>query len=190
MRHAVSLAFVAMLGGTLAACAAIAPVSRPPVAVPAEEAFGIDGRLSARHGTQAVAAHFAWTHAAPRDELVVATPLGQTIAELAGDVSVPHVEVRMADGRREEARDWTELTTRSLGFALPVAWLSAWVRGAPHADAPHAIEVDAFGRASVLRQNGWEVVYGYADESSRLPTRLRLAYPDVDIAIVVDRWHP
>jgi outer membrane lipoprotein LolB len=189
MRRAVSLAFVALVGSTLAACAAIAPVSRPRLVVPAEEAFGIDGRLSARHGTQAIAVHFAWTHAASRDEFVVATPLGQTIAELDGDVSVPRVVVRMADGRREEARDWSELTTRTLGFALPVAWLSTWARGAPHADAPHTIEVDPFGRASVLWQNGWEVVYGYADESSRFPARLRLAGPDVDVAIVVDRWH-
>jgi outer membrane biogenesis lipoprotein LolB len=72
--------------------------------------------------------------------------------------------------------------------ALPVAWLAAWVRGAPHADAPHSAEVDAMARASVLRQNGWEIVYAYADETSRLPSGLRLAYSDIAIAIVVDRW--
>lgn len=157
-----------------------------PVAVDAP--FAIEGRLSARQGTQAIAVHFAWTHAAPRDELVVATPLGQTLAELDGDTSVPRVAVRMADGRRDDARDWSELTARTLGVALPVTWLAAWVRGTPHADAPHAAEFDATGRVSVLRQNGWEIVYAYADEASRLPSRLRIAYPDIAIAIAVDRW--
>jgi outer membrane lipoprotein LolB len=150
--------------------------------------FALEGRLSARQGTQGFAAHFAWTHVPPRDELVVQTPLGQGIAELDGDTSVPRVVVRMADGRRDDARDWGELTARTLGVALPVTWLAAWVRGAPHADAPHSAEVDAMARASVLRQNGWEIVYAYADETSRLPSRLRLAYPDIAIAIVVDRW--
>jgi outer membrane lipoprotein LolB len=93
----------------------------------------------------------------------------------------------MADGRRDEAADWSELTARTVGFALPVSWLAAWIRGAPHAAAPHTIERDATGRASLLRQSGWEVVYSYADDSSR-PARVRLAYHDVEIAIVVDRW--
>lgn len=149
----------------------------------------VDGRLSARQGTQAIAAHFTWTHAAPRDQFVVASSLGQTIAELEGDDSIPRVEVRMADGRRDDARDWSELTSRAVGFALPVSWLAAWIRGSPHANAPHAVELDASGRTSLLRQNGWEVVYAYADATARRPSRLRLAYPDVEITIVVDRWH-
>lgn len=185
MGRAAWLPLVAVLGGVLAACASLPPTT---IVAATEGPFGIDGRLSARQGANAIAAHFAWTHAAPRDELVVATPLGQTIAELYGDASIPRVEVRMADGRREAARDWAELTARTIGVALPVTWLAAWVRGAPHGDAPHSVEVDATGRASVLRQNGWEVVYTYADETSRDPSRLHLAYPDLEIAIAIDRW--
>ncbi len=78
---------------------------------------------------------------------------------------------------------------RTVGFPLPVTWLAAWVRGAPHADAPHSVEVDATGRASVLRQNGWEIVYAYADETSRdSPRGFGSPIPTMDIAIVVDRW--
>ena len=77
---------------------------------------------------------------------------------------------------------------RAVGFALPVDWLAAWVRGAPHGDGPHAAVLDAAGRVSVLRQNGWEIVYAYADADARRPSRLRLAYPEVEVAIVIDRW--
>ena len=116
--------------------------------------------------------------------------MGQTIAELDGDASVPRVEARLADGRRESARDWAELTTRAVGFELPVAWLAAWVRAAPHGEAPHSAEIDASGRVSVLSQSGWEIVYGYADGAAARPSRLRLAATGVEIAIVVDRWAP
>lgn len=188
MRCAASLPFAAILGCLLAACAGLPPAPSKTTAIAIDEPFAVDGRLSARQGNQAIVAHFTWTHSGPRDEFVVATPLGQTLAELDGDASVPRVEVRMADGRRDDARDWTELTSRAVGFALPVSWLAAWIRGAPHADGSHAVELDTTGRASVLRQSGWEVVYSYADEAARRPSRLRLAYPDVEIAIVVDRW--
>jgi outer membrane biogenesis lipoprotein LolB len=40
----------------------------------------------------------------------------------------------------------------------------------------------------VLRQDGWEIVYTYADDTATLPRRLTLAYPGVDMRVVVDRW--
>ena len=93
---------------------------RRPIAFAGDAPFAIDGRLSARRGSDAVAIAFAWTHAPPRDELVVSTPLGQTVAELTGDASIRASSVRTADGRRDEAGDWATLTERVVGFPLPV----------------------------------------------------------------------
>jgi outer membrane lipoprotein LolB len=152
--------------------------------------FAIDGRLSARAADQAVAAHFTWTHDPPRDELAVATPLGQTLAELSGNDVEGRVELRLPDGRRDEARDWTTLTSRALGFPLPVSGLASWVRGIPRAGTPHTVEPDAGGRAVVLRQDGWEIVYSYADATARRPSGLRLSYPDVEVRVVIDAWRP
>lgn len=178
----------AVLALVVAACA-IAPTAPPPAAVPIrDEPFGMDGRLSARRGNDAVSVAFAWTHASPRDDLVLTSPLGQAVAELAGDASTGRVEVRMADGRREEASGWAELTERVVGFPLPVGGLAWWARGAARADAPHAVEYDAAGRANVLRQDGCEIVYAYDDGSTRRPSRLRLVCHDVEMRIVIDRW--
>jgi outer membrane lipoprotein LolB len=162
----------------------------PPTAlapVP-DEPFAIDGRLSARRGNEAVAVSFAWTHASPRDEIVITTPLGAAVAQLSGDASTRSVEVRGADGRVDVASDWASLTARSVGFPLPVAGLAYWVRGAAREDAPHVAEIDAAGRVGVLRQDGCEVVYAYADNRSRRPAQLRLACHDVELRIVIDRW--
>ena len=180
-----------LLAGLLLVLAACASV---PVAPPAgtlstsDQPFAIDGRLSARRGSYAVTVSFAWTHTSPRDALVVTTPLGQAVAEITSDASVPLAEMRMADGRHVEASDWSRLTERVIGFPLPVEGLAWWVRGTARAEAPHSAEFDASGRLDVLRQDGCEIVYGYADDSMRRPSRLRLVCNDLELRIVIDRW--
>ena len=174
----------------LAACAGPSPSGTAPVLpfAAAEEPFAAEGRLSARYGSKGATVHFAWSHYPPRDDLTVTSPLGQTIAELSGDASAGRVEVRTAEGRRDEAPDWTTLTERTLGFRLPVEGLAAWIRAAPHADAAYSIETDREGRVSLLRQAGWEIVYDYPDPLARRPGRLRISYPDLEIRMVIDRW--
>ena len=180
---------LAVVIALISACASLPPTS--PVVVPAadpRESFAIEGRLSARSPAEAVTVQFAWSHDPPRDDVTIATPLGQTVAILSGDGATSKVEVRLPDGRRDEAGDWTTLTGRALGFPLPVDGLAAWVRGAPRDGAPHSAEPDRFGRLAVLRQDGWEIVYAYPDDASRRPNRLRLTFPEVEVRVVVDAW--
>jgi len=132
----------------MARLASSSPASfAPPIDAP----FTIDGRFSARRGSDAVAPGFSWSHAAPRDDIVLTSPLGQTVAELEGDASVPRTELRSADGRRDTAADWASLTARVFGLPLPVEALAWWTQGAPRADAPHSVELDALGRAEFVR---------------------------------------
>jgi len=178
----------AALALALAGCAGVPRAVRSPVPFAADAAFAIDGRLSARRGQDAIAIAFSWAHAPPRDEFVVSSPLGQAIAELTGDASIPRVEVRTADGRRDEATDWGILTERVVGFALPVRGLARWTQGAPRADAPYDVEIDTEGRIGVLRQDGCEIVYAYADDSVLRPTVLRVRCHDLELRIAIDRW--
>jgi outer membrane lipoprotein LolB len=188
MPRAAPFAFLAAFALAVTACTTTPSVPPTAAAPPRDEPFAIDGRLSARRGGEGISINFAWMHASPRDEFVVSTPLGQAVAELSGDASLRRVEVRTADGRREESSDWAALTERVVGFPLPVAGLAWWAQGAPRADAPHSLETDAAGRASVLRQDGCEIVYAYADGSERRPSRLTLVCHDLELRIVIDHW--
>jgi len=173
---------------TLGGCATAPPSQSPATAaIIADSPFALDGRLSARRDRDGVAANFTWIHAPPRDTLTVSTPLGQVLAELQGDASTRRVTFARGDGTTEEASDWTSLTERALGFALPVEGLSAWARGGAHEGSAASREIDAAGRTSLLRQDGWEIVYDY-DDGSREPKRIRLTYPGVEVRIVADRW--
>ena len=169
----------------LAACAS-APVQRTAAPVSqADEPFEIAGRLSARHGNEAAAANFRWVHGAARDELTLATPLGSTLARLDGTAG--QVRLELPDGRVTIAPDWEALTSKVLGAPIPVRGLTWWLRGAPHPGSPHTIERDTSARASVLRQDGWEIVYAYGEASDR-PVRLRLTFPDTELRLALDAW--
>ena len=169
----------------LAGCATVAPVSEAPPAATPDIAFDAAGRLSARHGREAATANFRWSHDRDRDELQLASPLGQTLARLTGDAS--GVTLELPDGRSAQAGDFEALTANVLGAPVPVRGLAWWIRGAAHPGSRAQIERDGSARASVLRQDGWEIVYDWGAGAAR-PSRLRMTYPDTEIRLVVDEW--
>ena len=180
---------VATFAVLLAACASAPPPSMRTTADAADTPFSIAGRISARRGDAGVAGAFTWTHDAAHDAIDLSTPLGQTLAKLEGGAK--GVEVRLPDGRTQTAATWRELTERAFGVTIPVDGLSAWVRGVPRAAEPFTIERDARGRPALLRQQGWEVVYAYADDAAERPFRASLSYPGpdtIEVRVVVDRW--
>src|SRR5690349_15746144 len=187
LTRAACLAAVALL---LGACAPVA--LQPTSAVklpPPQDAFEVSGRLSARHGAQALAANFQWRHAGERDELELSSPLGQTIALLSGDGKAARLQ--SADGRVLSAQSWTKLTEEGLGWPLPVDGLKYWIQGAARKDSAFTAEAGDNGRASVLRQDGWTIVYQtYVEVSDGAwrPSRLTADYPEVELRLVIDRW--
>src|SRR5271169_1070923 len=155
-----------------------APDVAPPAAL---AAFDVTGRMSVRHGSAGLSASFRWSHANERDELELASPLGQTVALLSGDSS--QVRLQAADGRVSTADGWGALTEQGLGWPLPVQGLSFWIQGTSRPGAQFSVEAGDDGRVAVLRQDGWTIVYqAYtqtADAAWR-PSRLTLTYPDVE----------
>lgn len=157
------------------------PTAEPVVDAP----FDVSGRLSARRGAEGAAAHFVWEHVPGRDAIELATPMGTTLARLERDGEGARIE--RPDRPVERSRDAATLVERSLGFPLPVESLAWWIRASPHARSPYAIERDAAGRVAVLRQDGWTLVYAYADDA-RQPFRVLATWPDVDVRVVIDAW--
>ena len=168
----------------VAGCATAPPERAGSTAIAPDTAFEASGRLTAKHRNEAAAANFRWTHAPGRDELTLATPLGSTLARLSG--SAREVSLELPDGRSAQAPDWETLTANALGAPIPVRGLASWVRASPHAASAHAVERDDAGRVAVLRQDGWEIVYGYAD--AKRPRTLRLSYPETEIRLVLDSF--
>ena len=173
----------------LAACASTPRDALPFKFADTRTVYEIAGRLSARHDADAFAANFHWSHAGDRDELDLASPLGQTVARLMGDAR--GVLLQTPDGKVETASDWTTLTSRGLGWALPVEGLAFWVQGAPRKGAPFTAEAGADGAPGVLRQDGWTIVYqAFVKDATGVsrPARMTLDYPGVELRLVIDAW--
>jgi outer membrane lipoprotein LolB len=176
-------ALVAVIAAGCATGPRVEPAHAPTAKV--RDAFEVVGRFSARRGEEGAAGQFAWTHDPLRDAIVFSAPTGQSIARLAGDAG--GVRLDLPDGRTESAHDWERLTERALGVPIPVRGLAYWVQSVPRPGAAHDEERSADGRMSVLRQDGWEIVYAYRE--SPAPSRLVMRYPpDVELRLVLDEW--
>jgi len=182
-----AVAVAALFGG----CAPVALERTSGLGTPPapQASFDIAGRLSARHGDDALPANFRWRHASGRDELELASPLGQMVALLSCEAS--NVRLQTADGRVSTASDWSALTAQGLGWALPVDGLAFWIQGAPRPGSAFSTEAGDDGRVALLRQDGWTIVYQAYTQAAAAdwrPTRMTLSYPDVELRIAVDLW--
>jgi len=176
----------------LSACATVPQPAQPAQLAlsTADEPFALDGRLSARRGPEGAAANFAWTHEDARDRIDFSSPFGQVYARIDGGKD--RVVVERPGGATETYADWNSMTLALLGAPVPVDQLAFWIRGAAREGAAATVERDAQGRVLVLRQQAWEIVYGYPDSaSSTRPSRVTLRRQDaepVEVRVVVDRW--
>jgi outer membrane lipoprotein LolB len=183
---------IALACATIALCACTtAPPRQAETAAPAvDQPFTIDGRLSARRGSDGATANFAWNHENGRDRIDFASPFGQVYARI--DANNDRIVVERPGGATDAYPDWRSMTVALLGAPVPMDDLAFWIRGAARARVAASVERDAQGRVVVLRQQAWEIVYTYADDAPLgRPSRLVLKYPGaepVEVRIVVDRW--
>jgi outer membrane lipoprotein LolB len=175
---AVGRAAAALAVVTLAACAELAFTVPAPLAE-----FELSGRIAARFGEQAASGNLAWRHAAESDEMLITSPLGQGIARIVRQGG--EVVLTTPEGREHRAADAESLTEQVLGFRLPLAGLSDWVRARP-APGPAQARRAADGRLEELEQAGWRIEY--LEYDGRRPMRLRLNYPGLELRLAVSEW--
>lgn len=156
------------------------------VLLPAEDfQFELAGRIAVRYRDEASSGVIAWRHGHSGDELLITTPLGQGVARIvrAGG----SVVLTTPDAIEHRATDAETLTEQVLGFRLPLDGLADWVRARP-GGGPFEARRDARGRLVELQQSGWTIEYLEWREDGHLPTRLKLAYPGIDLRLAIAEW--
>lgn len=174
------LALAALL--TVAACAVIAPVPQAPP-------FDILGRVLVSYDGRAFSSNLRWRHAPQEDEIMLLTPLGQTLARIVNNVD--GATLTAADRRTYQAGSVESLTRQALGWELPLERLRFWVRGeAAPGSVPTALERDPSARVVQLEQDGWRIeLVNYArDEHGGRPRLLDLTRGAQRIRLVIDEW--
>jgi outer membrane lipoprotein LolB len=152
--------------------------------VPEDVQFDLAGRLAVRYGSEAFSGNLAWRHAASGDELLITSALGAGVARLVRTGGM--IVLTTAEPREYRGADAEALTEEVLGFRLPVAGLTDWVRGRPTEGPRAAANYDDEGRLRLLRQDGWTIEY--LEYERKLPSRMRLAYPGVELRLAISQW--
>ena len=160
----------ALCAALLAGCAAMPPTAGPaPASRHALESFLLEGRFSLRQEAQNHSGRLNWRHTAAGDEVLLASPFGQGVAEIVATAG--QATLTTSDGRIYAAPDVPSLTERVLGYRLPLQRLTDWVRG--RAAGAEIVARDALGRPLQLRHEDWRIEYAYdGDDAAALPTRL------------------
>jgi outer membrane lipoprotein LolB len=174
MRSALLSALLLLLG----ACAQL------QTKVPQDVEFNMSGRLAARYGKEAFAGNIAWRHAKSADEMLITSSLGAGVARIVRDGE--SVVLTTAEPREYSARDAEALTEEVLGFRLPLSGLADWIRGRPSDEAAAKVERDEQGRLRALEERGWKIEY--QEYEGKLPSRMRLTYPDIELRLAISRW--
>jgi outer membrane lipoprotein LolB len=157
----------------LAACAEmeVAPDAAPG---PPLQRFSAEGRIALRQGEQLTHLRFRWDHAPESDAVLLMSPLGQGLAELARDAS--GARLMQANQPAITADSLAQLSQRVLGAPVPLEALADWLRGA-HPTPSGEVE-------------GWRVVISdtSAFRQRRLPRVLEARRDDLEFKLIVDDW--
>ncbi len=169
-RRLTLFAFAAALAG----CAS-APLSQSTVA-DYRETIDLSGRLSVNYEKDgqpgSVTGNFEWSQQPGRIDVSLASPLGQTLAE----ISVTPQGATLTQAGREplSAQDIDTLTSQALGWSLPVAGLRDWMQGyATAADGTRFVASPA--NNNVFTKDGWRLRFvSWQDEKAARPVPQRI----------------
>ncbi|MDD5175400.1 MAG: lipoprotein insertase outer membrane protein LolB [Sterolibacterium sp.] len=151
------------------------------------DVFTLSGRIAAHQGQRRYSASMTWRHAPESDEILLATPLGQGIAELTRDAA--GTRLITAERREFTAPDWQALSTQMFGFSLPLSLLPRWLVADVPADAL-GVSYDGVGRMRHMVAADWWVDYlDYESEAAdALPTLIELKREDIEVRLKIDEW--
>jgi outer membrane lipoprotein LolB len=154
----------------------------------AQHAWQLEGRLGVSDGRDGGSGSLQWRQDGDTFHFSVHAPVTGKTWVLSGDAHHAVLE-----GLREQAiegDDAAVLLERELGWHVPVAELTDWVRGA-RARGDARIEFRSDGLPALIEQDGWKIEYPDYDSSSQppLPRRIFASRGDYRVRLSVNQWH-
>lgn len=174
----------------LAGCAGLvreddAPATTDLTSAGALERFALEGRVSVRAEDRQYSGGLSWERRLPVERLLLATPMGQGVAEIRREAGV--LVLTDAEGRRYEAADADSLARQALGAPIPLSGLVYWLSARPRPGSAHRAWLDPEGRVRRLEQDGWSIDYDRFRPDG-LPGRLFARRgEEVEFRLVIDR---
>lgn len=180
----------------LAACAPVR-IHETPAAQTAQQAreaqlrahanWTLTAHIGVSNGTDGGSGDLVWTQHGERYEFTVHAPVTGRTWKLSGDAHAAVLEG--VDTQPARDSDPERLLRERLGWDVPLANLSAWVRGM-RAPGSARVDYDAQNLPAVIDQSGWKVEYRdwLADRDPPVPRKLFASRGKARVRMVVDTW--
>lgn len=180
----------------LAACAA--PATRPS-GVSAESAqaarelafagrrqWAFAGRVALANGDNGGTGRIEWAQDGDDFDIRLSAPITKQSWRLVRAHGI--VRLEGLEGGVREGQDAEALLLEATGWRLPVASMSAWVRGL-RGPGQALVAVDPLGLPETFAQSGWKVEYREWDQAMPpLPRRVYASHGQASVRLVVEQW--
>lgn len=182
---------------TLGGCAALPP-STTPIDTEAQArhlrtldaigAFSVVGRMAVQTEKRGFSGSLRWKHTEEGDHFALYSPLGAQVADIQS--TTEGVTLVTNDRKTYKADNAENLLQGTMGWSLPLAGLSDWILGRPTSSPHEVVAIDAQGRLTRLKQDGWDIEYASykAVDGMDLPGKVLLRSPQLDLKLLVEQW--
>jgi len=146
------------------------------------------GRLGVSNAKDSGSGSLQWKQDGDAFRFSVHAPVTGKTWVLAGDAH--RVVLEGLRDQPVEGTDAAALLTRELGWNVPVAQLTEWVRAA-RAKGNAQIEFREDGLPAVIQQDGWKIEYPDYDSTHQppLPRKVFASRGDYRVRLSVSEWH-
>jgi len=143
--------------------------------------FVSDGRQNSGSGD------LQWHQSGDRYDFTLRAPTGRTW-KLSGNADQAQLEG--VESQPIQGSDPGRLLREHLGWEVPLAGLSEWVRGMREPDRKAGLQFDAQGLPAVLEQDGWKIEYRdwFADRVPPLPRKVYAARGSARVKLAIESW--
>ena len=153
----------------------------------------IKGRISIQTTEEAFSASFKWRRLIDYQRIEITGMLGQqyAILEITPDESLLTVQ----DREPVVAKDIDELMWSQVGFTIPVALLTDWIKALPNESTQQSIRINEEGMIREMSFQNWSVTYKkykvYPDYGNLLlPSRTTVTNDRETIKLAIKTWQP
>jgi outer membrane lipoprotein LolB len=167
--------------------AMLAKQTRREQTLAAQPDWQLEGRLGVSTGKDSGSGSLQWKQDGAAFRFSVHAPVTGKTWVLTGDPR--HAMLEGLRDRPVEGDDATTLLERELGWHVPVAELSAWVRGA-RASGDAKVEFREDGLPATIVQDGWTIEYPDYDTSRTpaLPRKVFASRGEYRVRLAVSAW--
>ncbi|HET6907690.1 MAG TPA: lipoprotein insertase outer membrane protein LolB [Rhodanobacteraceae bacterium] len=154
----------------------------------AQTRWGLQAHFAVSDGRDGGSGTLSWQQNGDEYSLNLRAPItGKTARLEGGPEGVVLTGLREGPIRGEDAQG---LLANQLGWHIPVAQLTWWVRGLRAPDSPAELSYGGNGLPALLEQDGWKVEYRawYADRDPPLPRKVYASKPPYSVRVLIEQW--